>query len=213
MELMAEFQIRDFSIGIKGDFSIGNKEKIRVASIALRILRQRAEQFELNHITSIDNDDVIWIPVNHNLPVPSDLHGFDWVLIDDAQELSNTEIALVSRIRETSPHARFFVVGDPNEAIYQFRGAGVNAMEKLRHILPSRSEFSLLISRRCPQHHIELAKIFVPAIQHSEQQGSGIVAFKTPEQLDSEVQGGDVVICRWAPATIKLAHKLVRSGR
>jgi DNA helicase-2/ATP-dependent DNA helicase PcrA len=91
--------------------------------------------------TSIaDFDDQIFLPVLKNLPTPK----YDWVFVDEAQDLSSTQIELIKGVAP-----RIVAVGDPAQAIYAFRGANPEAMSQMREAL-SAKVLPLSICYRCP---------------------------------------------------------------
>lgn len=54
---------------------------------------------------------------------------FDHILVDEAQDLSALQLKF---IRAIGPRARFWFIGDPDQAIYSFRGAHASMMHELR---------------------------------------------------------------------------------
>mgnify|MGYP001570157329 CR=1 FL=1 len=54
---------------------------------------------------------------------------FDHVLVDEAQDLSALQLKF---LRSIGPRARFWFIGDPDQAIYSFRGAHASMMHSLR---------------------------------------------------------------------------------
>ena len=66
---------------------------------------------------SIDFDDMIYLPLLLNMPLPQ----YDNVLIDEAQDINATRRELA--FRSVKPGGRLIAVGDPNQAIYAFTGA------------------------------------------------------------------------------------------
>ncbi len=54
---------------------------------------------------------------------------FDHVLVDEAQDLSALQLKFLTAI---GPRARFWYIGDPDQAIYSFRGAHASMMHSLR---------------------------------------------------------------------------------
>lgn len=57
---------------------------------------------------------------------PLDL--FDHVIVDEAQDLSMLQLLF---LRAVGPRAKFWFIGDPDQAIYSFRGAHATMMHKL----------------------------------------------------------------------------------
>ena len=70
--------------------------------------------------------DMIWMPYVFNLPVQK----YDFVFCDEAQDLNNAQIKLV--LKACKKRGRIFTYGDPHQAIYRFRGAASDAMERIK---------------------------------------------------------------------------------
>jgi len=70
----------------------------------------------------IDFDDMIWLPIVLNLP----LNKYDVVFVDEAQDFNQAQRMLILKCLDEN--ARCVIVGDPNQAIYGFRGADSSSM-------------------------------------------------------------------------------------
>ncbi|MDR2140920.1 MAG: UvrD-helicase domain-containing protein [Deltaproteobacteria bacterium] len=78
---------------------------------------------------------------------PGDL-GYDWILVDEAQDLNDCMIDLITRAS-----GRKILVGDPFQQIYEWNGA-VNALKKTA---AKSAVYYLTRSFRCPTHVAEQA--------------------------------------------------------
>lgn len=58
---------------------------------------------------------------------------FDYVIVDEAQDLSQLQLKF---LRTVASSAVFWFIGDPDQAIYAFRGAHAGMMEHLRGLVP-----------------------------------------------------------------------------
>jgi superfamily I DNA/RNA helicase len=58
---------------------------------------------------------------------------FDHVIVDESQDLSQLQLKFLQTV---AVHAVFWFIGDPDQAIYAFRGAHSNMMEHLRSLVP-----------------------------------------------------------------------------
>jgi superfamily I DNA/RNA helicase len=56
------------------------------------------------------------------------LDWFDHVIVDEAQDLSVLQLMF---LRAVAPRAKFWFIGDPDQAIYSFRGAHASMMHRL----------------------------------------------------------------------------------
>lgn len=80
------------------------------------------------------------------------------VLVDEAQDLSQLNHIQVRR----SASDRLIVVGDSKQAIYQFRGADGESINKLRALRPEWIELPLATTFRCPKVLVERQQHHAP---------------------------------------------------
>ena len=78
------------------------------------------------------------------------------IFIDEFQDLTPVQFALIQHI---SPPSRTFltIVGDPNQAIYGWRGGSKELFEKVLKHHPEMKTYPLNETFRCPKHIVELA--------------------------------------------------------
>jgi DNA helicase-2/ATP-dependent DNA helicase PcrA len=107
---------------------------------------------------SFDFSDQVFMPWFHQLTMPY----YQDLFVDEVQDLNPIQHALVQRLHANG--ARVIAVGDRNQAIYAFRGALTDSMDKLKTLL-NMHELPLSISWRCAQSIIALAQEIVPDIQ------------------------------------------------
>lgn len=110
------------------------------------------------NIEEIDYDDMLYLTLLRGvrLPHPS------WIFVDEAQDLNAVQHALLARM--LSPQARFCAVGDPQQAIYGFRGAQTNSMQLLAETFKA-SWLDLDVSYRCSKAVVAAAQEFCPSIK------------------------------------------------
>lgn len=107
---------------------------------------------------NIDFDDQLYMPVLFN----SNFQKYSLLAVDEAQDLSPLQHTMVER--SLAPSAQLVVVGDPNQAIYGFRGASTSSFSDFTEkfnlpILPLTASF------RCPISIVKEAKKYVPDIE------------------------------------------------
>lgn len=150
----------------------------------------------------IDFDDQIYLPAIYDTPLPS----VEIVLVDEAQDLSPGQVAMLHKIKSPRKH----IVGDPYQAIYGFRGAGYGAFEWTSEHFGC-VERPLTVSFRCPKAVVEEARKIVPDIEAAPSAPAGLV--RRHGQWDLGVlQPGDVVLCRTNKPVIALAYQLIMKG-
>ena len=77
------------------------------------------------NLAMIDFDDMIWIPLVENFPLPQ----FDVLFVDEAQDFNEMQRQMILRCVGNN---RVVIVGDRNQAIYGFRGADSNSISILK---------------------------------------------------------------------------------
>jgi DNA helicase II / ATP-dependent DNA helicase PcrA len=132
-------------------------------------------------LSQIDFDDMLYLPVLLNAPFTP----MDWVFVDEAQDTNDIQVAILERLAKprSAPQAvnspiasamealsgyatlkpfsptTFVFVGDPRQAIYGFRGANSDAMEKVARKFSCQT-FPLSVSYRCPKLVVAEAQKF-----------------------------------------------------
>lgn len=160
------------------------------------------------HVTSqtmiIDFDDQWFLPVVKKLPIPQ----YDWVFVDEAQDLSATQIELVKRIAP-----RIVAVGDPRQAIYGFRGADPSAMDNMEKALGAKV-MPLSICYRCPKSVVErAARVIEPdVIEAAPSAAEGVIDEVPIDLLRKEAAPGSWVLCRTTAPLVRECLKFIVAG-
>lgn len=135
-------------------------ERTPDASVALNLIaahdlnfddRRRAIQLALDTLewstkntSVIDFDDMLYLPVVLDLPFRS----WDWLFVDEAQDTNDIQLHI---LRQSLAHdSRIVAVGDRHQAIYGFRGANFDAMDRITAAFDALT-LNLSISYRCSQ--------------------------------------------------------------
>jgi len=124
----------------------------------LRPIPPQAERFAKawedfkTQCSAVDFTDMI-VRALHEIPLPP--HGPEYLLADEAQDLSDLEVALLTRWSSYVDH--FALVGDPNQSIYHWR----HSSAKFAQITPT---VLLGQSRRVPRSVQEFA---LSVVRHS----------------------------------------------
>jgi len=152
----------------------------------------------------IDFDDQIYLPAIREFRGDT----YDWVFVDEAQDVSPVRIALIKLVLKDN--GRLVAVGDSRQAIYGFTGSDAEAMNSLRTDF-NAINLPLSISYRCAKSIVEAAQEVMPTIEASETAPEGEVSLITAWEL-SELQGGDMVLCRSNAPVVALAWRLITAG-
>ncbi|WP_321532520.1 UvrD-helicase domain-containing protein [uncultured Desulfuromonas sp.] len=110
-------------------------------------------QQALQELNLFDLDDLLAVPLQL-LEADPQLTAhyrqqFSWLLVDEYQDVNRAQYALIRLLAPTSD-ANLFAIGDPNQAIYGFRGADIRYIRQFSADYPQAAVFHLNQSYRCP---------------------------------------------------------------
>ncbi len=148
----------------------------------------------------IDFDDQVHWPLFNNWAIPT----YDFVFVDECQDLNPVQIAFVERL---AAGGRLIAVGDIKQAIYGFRGADPEALHKLQATF-NATTLPLPITYRCPSAITRFAQLYVPGIEAAKQGGKA-EAVKPDQFLP---QPGDMVLCRFTAPLVEHCMELLSRG-
>jgi DNA helicase-2/ATP-dependent DNA helicase PcrA len=133
--------------------------------IALMVLEASTKQLDV-----IDFDDMLYLAVVLN----ARFEPKDWVFVDEAQDTNDIQLEILSRLqkyptlhmsKETNQvseisSSRLIAVGDPHQAIYGFRGANSDSMQRIAKRFSCKT-LPLSVSYRCPKATVREAQRFL----------------------------------------------------
>lgn len=157
----------------------------------------------------------------------------DVIFVDELQDLDLLQQQMLQHLIR---RCVFVGVGDPHQAVYSWRGADADAMQRIAVATRART-LPLSICYRCPESHIRTARKWSPRIEAAPGAARGVF-----ERYDAEgklacdavaehgddcecrsganrrlqpvdFQPGDVVICRAKAPLVKMAFWLMRARR
>jgi hypothetical protein len=149
----------------------------------------------------IDYDDQIYMSALFGGSFPR----FPIVFVDEAQDLSPTNHAMLSKMGES----RMVAVGDRWQAIYAFRGAETNGVDKIKQKF-DMVEMPLSISFRCPEAIVKAVHWHVPHMKWFK--GGGrveVLQDLSPERIPE----GATFICRNNAPLLRAAFALLSVKR
>ena len=160
-----------------------------------------------NQAYHIDFDDMIWIPLVENYNFPR----FDMLFVDEAQDFNEMQRSLIKEC--VAENGRVVVVGDPNQAIYGFRGADSNSMDIFKADLQARGreikQFPLSISWRCPHTVVKEANRYVQNFtcpDFADERSVKVNAAFNPVR-------GDIVLCRYNAPLVNAFYTMILEGK
>jgi len=81
-----------------------------------------------------DQDDTLWFAAMYADQIPwNKKPHYNVVLMDEVQDFNECQIKVAQKLKESG--ARVMAVGDPNQAMYLFRGADADAFNRLQEIV------------------------------------------------------------------------------
>ena len=154
----------------------------------------------------IDFDDMVWMPIVNNYPLPH----YDIMFVDEAQDFNEVQRELISRCVNGG---RCIIVGDKNQAIYGFRGADSNSIgmfeKRLRNGSREISHFPLTTTWRCPKSVVSEANRYVADYHAHDDAPEGNVIVRaafTPLR-------NDMVLCRYNAPLVSAFYDLISQGK
>jgi DNA helicase-2/ATP-dependent DNA helicase PcrA len=172
------------------------------------VITDGKRDYQRKHL--IDYNDMVYLPTALHTSTPQ----FDFIFIDEAQDLNRAQLELVLACK--SPQGRLLFVGDRRQSLYGFAGADTMSISNIitrtqAQVLP------LSICYRCPSLPIRLAQQVYPDIQPAPSAESGIVAVVSQADFLRQVQpdetGGCAVIGRCTAPLVSLCLKLLQQGK
>ncbi len=167
------------------------------------VRRATCERIDQAWKGNCDYNDQIFMPTLFTGVFPR----FPLVLVDEAQDLSALNHATLRKLVKK----RIICVGDSRQAIYGFRGAHEDSMNKLVGEF-SMKEYNLSISFRCPQAVVRHAQWRAPHMQYPAWAAEGAVTY-LDEWGVADIPERAAVICRNNAPLFSMAIKFLKNGR
>lgn len=160
----------------------------------------------INNFSVIDFDDMLFLPIYHNLPIKK----YAWTFADEVQDFNPCQIEL---LQETIGK-HLVAVGDRNQSCYGFRGADIRAMDTIKSLF-NCEELSLSVTFRVPKVGVKHINETFPHIKFNglSTAREGKIGTIKEEDLLSQVRDGDLVLCRMNAPLVKHVFNLLRVGR
>lgn len=188
-------------------FKIATSHSIQVFGDEIMHAKQLLAKSDKMSKQEIDYADMVHIPATKNIK----LKKFDYVFVDESQDLSTVQRALIKKIINPIS-GRLIYVGDPDQAIYLFAGSDGNSFNNMSTVMEKTKLLPLSICYRCAKSIVREAQKYVPTIQYDENQIEGSVKTDTADALIDKIHGNMFVICRNNKPLVLLFHRLLNMG-
>lgn len=156
-------------------------------------------------ITRMDFDDQKYMAQHLMVDLPS----YDYLVIDEYQDSCTVEANLFARACQSG---RVFAIGDPDQAIYSFKGTTPDAMGQFVRRY-NAIELPLSICYRCSKAVVLEARKYVPRIEYWDRAIEGAVDAVEEDDFRSGVRDGDFVLCRVTVDLVSSALRFLAAGR
>jgi superfamily I DNA/RNA helicase len=185
--------------------------EMRAYELCMKILERSNHVAKVQKI--VDFDDMLYLSLIWNVRC----WQYDMLYVDEAQDTNAVQVALFKRMLR--PGGRLIAVGDPYQAIYGFRGADAQAMERIREEFGCK-ELPLSVSYRCAKAVVKAAQEYVSHLEWWEKSPEGRVdhlgalPITDMELKDREpvaaLTGQDAILCRVTAPLVEQAYALIR---
>ena len=183
--------------------------------------------------TTCDMEDGVYHCLYYGVHVPSP--GYDLVLVDEAQtqgvvvgtplrpaqDLNDANHAFLRRcVTHSGTRSVVCAVGDPAQAVYQFRGASPHSLIQFATLFGA-THLPLTCCFRCPKRVVTLAAHLNPAIRPADQADPGEVRIVHTDgcrwvdkllQLAASVGGSTAFVTRGNAAVLDVIRYIHRHG-
>lgn len=195
------FEDEELSSELPADFSFD-----RAYEICKQVYAESLEMCQDKAAPVIDFNDMLLAPLVMG-GGGTWMQSYDWVLVDEAQDLNETRRLLSMRVLKGG--GRYVACGDPNQAIYGFAGANSDSMKLIQGITQG-AVLPLSVTYRCPKSVVTVAQKWVPTYEAAEDNPEGVVRTIQHKEFWKEDFNPttDVVLCRNTRPLVGIAKRL-----
>ncbi|KAI9005201.1 P-loop containing nucleoside triphosphate hydrolase protein [Gaertneriomyces semiglobifer] len=196
--------------------------------------RDLVEDLSRRRTLTMDFDDMLYLPIIYGTAFPK----FDWIMIDEAQDMSEARAKVVDRLRAMG--SRVFLFGDHRQQIYQWAGSSSELFRMLAlrgvhqalplpaakgekggdldrplslHDVTDISVLPLSVCQRCPTSVIKHVQKLAPEIQGRRDAPKGRLSFLGKKfDLNIFKKGEVMVVSRRRRSLLNFAYYLLSHG-
>lgn len=151
----------------------------------------------------VDFDDQLWFP--HLFDLQPWKH--DLVIVDEAQDMNASQLELARK--SVNRRGRLVAVGDDRQAIYAWRGADSDFLDRMVRELDAIT-LPLPRTYRCGHAIVREARKIVPDYEAASSNVEGVVRTIPVGKLVGEVRSGDFVISRANAPLLPICLRLLK---
>ena len=166
---------------------------------------QKVLKWGQENIDTIDYTDMIWIP--NVLNYTTNIYRYDWILIDEAQDITKAEKQLIDKCNKRG--TRVVTTGDREQRINIWCGSDESAIDEFKEN-GNAKEFRLPISYRCPKKIVEKARQYSDNIVAANNAIDGVIKYNVSK---NEPKNGDMVLCRITSPLVELHMHYMRINK
>ncbi len=155
---------------------------------------------------TIDGSDMIFLPVRNGWLTKK----YDLVVVDEAQDMTTAQLEIAQGVLKVG--GRICIVGDNRQAIFAFRGADAESLDRLKAELTA-GELGLTVTYRCGKAIVALALRLVPDFEAAEGNSEGIIDSISLDKLVEQACAGCYILSRVNAPLVSIAMKLLRAGK
>lgn len=182
------------------------EERYQIEDIAdEKMVAMKVLEWGKTELDTVDYTDMIWLP--NELDLKSNDFSYDWIMLDEAQDMNKAQRELVLRCFKDG--TRLCAFGDKNQAIYGFSGSDPESFDKLKS-LPNTISLPLSICYRCAKNIVDFAQQLVPSIEENGDGRNGEILYDV--QVDN-IKDGDMIICRNNAPLMQIYNSLIKMGK
>jgi superfamily I DNA/RNA helicase len=153
----------------------------------------------------VDFADMIFLPIRNKWLRPR----WRLVVVDEAQDMSASQLEIAQGICS----GRMCLVGDDRQAIYGFRGADSNSIDRLKSTLKA-AELSLNTTYRCGHAIVRHAAKLVPDFNAHHENHEGVIRLmRDIAPMVMEAAPGDFVLSRKNAPLASVAMAFIRANK
>lgn len=171
---------------------------------AIAVITMKALEASKLDDGTVDYNDQLWLPVVLGYAV----QPFSRIIVDEGQDTNPCQIELISRAAATD--SRLFMFGQDEQAIYEWRAAGIGMQPFVDRFKAKRLPLS--ISYRCPKAVVAEAVKLVPGMLSAPDAIQGSVSTLVKDLLPTKLLIGDTVLSRTNAPLIRLFMKCLSNG-